>query len=113
LAWGRPEEGPPREQTAGVDSVRGGGSSAMIWRGGRAWELHWNEMKPFPRSIGAEGGWKWELDGARTAGGHGEQRQGETARRARRQRAEGEDVRVASKKASSRRFGNERHGSRR
>ena len=46
LAWldrRWPKEGPPREQAAGVGSVCGGGSSAMMWRGGRAWELHWDD----------------------------------------------------------------------
>jgi len=38
---------------------------------------------------------------------------GETARRARQQRAEGEGVRVANEKASSREFGSGRRGARR
>jgi len=31
--------------------------------GGWAWELHWGEVKPFPRSVGAEGGRRRGLHG--------------------------------------------------
>ena len=50
----------------------------MPWRrlageAGRGWpagELLWGERVPFPGSIGAGEGRRWELDGAGTAGSH-------------------------------------------
>src|SRR6185503_1155381 len=100
LVRGGAEEGAPR--------CRRDGGGAMPWRrltgeAGRGWpagELLWGERVPFPGSIGAGERRRWELDGTGTAGGHGEQRRGETARRTRRHRAEGEGVRVANEKAS-------------
>ena len=54
---------------------RGGGVPATMGKGGWAWELHWGEMKPFPRSIGAGEGRRWELSGEAVGGGnHGSQR---------------------------------------
>ena len=42
---------------------RGGATPAAGRRFGWAWELRWGEVNPFPRSIGAVGGRRWELDG--------------------------------------------------
>ena len=53
----------------------GGGIPATMGRGGWAWELRWGEMKPFPRSIRAGEGRRWELSGEAVGGGnHGSQR---------------------------------------
>jgi len=38
-------------------------------RGGWAWELRWGEMKPFPRSIRAGEGRRWELGMEAVGGG--------------------------------------------
>jgi hypothetical protein len=46
-----------------AELCRGGGVPATMDGGGWAWELRWGEVKPFPRSIGAVGGRRWELDG--------------------------------------------------
>ena len=35
---------------------RGGGALKGWGSGERAWEVRWGEVKPFPRSVGAEGG---------------------------------------------------------
>ena len=69
------EEGRRRElrseQGDGGHGCRGG-SSPVAWGGGeRAQELLWGERVPFPGSIGAGEGRRWELDGAGTAGSHG------------------------------------------
>ena len=91
-----------------------GGSSPVAWGGGeRAWEDQREATERFPGSAWAEGYRRWWLRWSRGGGDYGGLRRGETARRARRQRAEGEGVRVANEKASSRGFGNGRRGSRR
>ena len=47
------------------------GSGAPAGKGWRAWadELHWDSRIPFPGSVGAEEGRRWELHGKRAAGG--------------------------------------------
>ena len=91
-----------------------GGSSPVAWGGGeRAWEDQREATERFPGSAWAEGYRRWWLRWSRGGGDYGGRRRGETARRARRQRAEGEGARIANEKASSRGFGNGRHGSRR
>ena len=51
------------KEGAAAGLFTGGGVPAAMCGGGWAWELRWGEVKPFPRSIGAVGGRRWELDG--------------------------------------------------
>ena len=109
--------------------VRGGGSTA-----GGGWRRYCAAVAAFRRGVEVMagpvsftewsgcrfGGW---LERRRAGEGSSAWRfvrrpwqawlRGETARRTRQQRAEAEGVRVANEKASSRGFGNGRHGSRR
>ena len=57
-----------RRRRPAVALCRGGATPGAGRRLGWAWELRWGEVKPFPRSIGAVGGWRWELDGGLGAG---------------------------------------------
>ena len=52
-----------RRRRPAVALCRGGATTAAGRRLGWAWELRWGEVNPFPRSIGAVGGRRWELDG--------------------------------------------------
>ena len=76
-------------------------------------ELQGEVVERFPGSVWEKGDRRWELRVSRGGGDYGGRRRGETARRARRQRAEGEGARIANEKASLRGFGHGRHGSRR
>ena len=46
----------PRRAADGGSLLRRSGALAAMGGGGWAWELRWGEVKPFPRSVGAEGG---------------------------------------------------------
>ena len=46
-----------------AELCRGGGVPATMDGGGWAWELHWGEVKPFPRLFCAGRGRNDELDG--------------------------------------------------
>ena len=64
-----------RSRRPAVALCRGGATPAAGRRLGWAWELRWGEVKPFPRSIGAGEGRRWELSGEAVGGGnHGSQR---------------------------------------
>ena len=52
-----------RSRRPAVALCHGGATPAAGRRLGWAWELRWGEVNPFPRSIGAVGGRRWELDG--------------------------------------------------
>ena len=62
FAGRRSEAAAPQAPTDSDGTARRGGASAAMGGGGWAWELRWGEVKPFPRSVGAEGGRRWELD---------------------------------------------------
>jgi hypothetical protein len=47
----------------------GDGAPVAMGGGGWAWELRWGEVKPFPRSVGAEGGQRRGLHGGVAFGG--------------------------------------------
>ena len=47
----------------------GGGALKGWGNGERAWEVRWGEVKPFPRSVGAEGGRRRGLHGGVAFGG--------------------------------------------
>ena len=63
------EAAPPRAPVAGGDGARRQRHSGG--KGWRAWadELHWDLRIPFPGSVEAEEGRRWELHGKRAAGG--------------------------------------------
>ena len=44
------------KQGAAAGLAGSDGAPAAMGGGGWAWELRWGEVKPFPRSVGAEGG---------------------------------------------------------
>ena len=52
-----------RSRRPAVALCHGGATLAAGRRLGWAWELRWGEVNPFPRSIGAVGGRRWELNG--------------------------------------------------
>jgi len=56
------KEGAPRRGADGGGLDRGGSSPVRQGGDGRARERLWGERVPFPGSIGAEGGRRWELD---------------------------------------------------
>ena len=60
LGW--PVAAAPREQADGGGLLRCGGAPAAMGGGGWAWELHWGEVKPFPRLFWAGRGRNDELD---------------------------------------------------
>ena len=91
---------------------RCGGVPARRGGDGRVRELCWDEIK---RIWGLVEGGASSVDGSAWRCGRRPWqawRRGKTARRARQQRAEGEGVRVANEKASSREFGSRRCGAR-
>ena len=51
------------KQGAAAGLAGGDGAPAAMGGGGWAWELRWGEVKPFPRSDGAEGGRRRGLHG--------------------------------------------------
>ena len=65
----------PRRAADGGSLLRRSGAPAAMGGGGWAWELRWGEVKPFPRSVGAEGGRRRGLRVEAVGGGnHGGQR---------------------------------------
>ena len=63
------------KQGAAAGLAGGDGAPAAMGGGGWAWELRWGEVKPFPWSVGAEGGRRRGLHGGVAfGGGNGERR---------------------------------------
>ena len=63
------------KQGAAAGLAGGDGAPAAMGGGGWAWEHRWGEVKPFPRSVGAEGGRRRGLRVEAVGGGnHGGQR---------------------------------------